>query len=98
MALTLIAPAIVTSPLASITTGVLVVFFLNVTVTPEGMFTVVKLNIPPGGSGSSVFTVGLNAPSAPVLPLLNAYTGDTPANSAAKALTSILVLKFSVFI
>lgn len=65
-------------PLARITTGVLVVFFLNVTVTPVGMFTVLKLNIPLGGSWSSVFTVGLNAPSAPVLPLSKAYAGAVP--------------------
>jgi hypothetical protein len=65
-------PAIVTFPLASQTTGVLVAFFLNVTVTPVGTFMVVKLNTPLGGSSNSVFTVGLNAPSAPVLPLLNA--------------------------
>jgi hypothetical protein len=62
----------VTFPLASQTTGVFVAFFLKVTVTPAGMLTVVKLNTPLGGNSNSVLTVGLNAPSAPVLPLLNA--------------------------
>jgi hypothetical protein len=33
---TLIDPAIVTAPLTNNTTGVLVTFFLNVTVTPDG--------------------------------------------------------------
>jgi len=61
----------VTLPLAKIVTGVLVVFFLNVTVTPEGIFTEVKLKIPLGGNCSWVLTVGLKAPSAPVLPLSN---------------------------
>jgi hypothetical protein len=36
------------------------------------MLTVVKLKIPSGGNCSSVFAVGLNAPSAPVLPLSKA--------------------------
>ena len=44
--LTLSAPAITTSPVARITTGVLVVFFWKVTVTPAGMFTEVKLKMP----------------------------------------------------
>ena len=70
-------PAIVTSPLARKTTGVFRAFFLNETVTPAGMLTDVKLNTPLGGSVSSVFTVGLNAPSAPVLPLLNENAGFT---------------------
>ena len=69
--LTSIVPAIVTSPLARIVTGVLVAFFWNVTVTPGGIFTEVKLKMPLGGNCSCVFTVGLKAPSAPVLPLSN---------------------------
>jgi hypothetical protein len=63
-------PAIVTSPLASMVTGVLVALRVNRTVTPAGILIVVKLNTPLGGSASVVFAVGFNAPSAPVLPLL----------------------------
>jgi hypothetical protein len=54
---------------------VLEAFFLKVTVTPAGMFTVVKLKIPLDGNCSTVSAVGLKAPSAPVLPLLKAGTG-----------------------
>jgi hypothetical protein len=61
-----------TSPVASITTGVLVALRWNLTITPVGMVTEVKLNMPDGGSGTVVFTVGANGPSAPVLPLVNA--------------------------
>jgi len=68
--LTLIVPAMLTLPLARITTGVLMVLRANVTVTLAGMVTVVKLKMPDGGSGTVVLTVGLNSPSAPVLPLL----------------------------
>jgi hypothetical protein len=69
---TLMAPAIVTSPVARMTTGVLAAFFVNVTATPEGIFTVVKLKTPLGGSVSVVLAVGFKAPSAPVEPLTNA--------------------------
>lgn len=51
------------------TTGVLVEFFRNVTVTPNGILTVVKLNTPDSGTCNCVLTTGLNALSAPVLPL-----------------------------
>jgi hypothetical protein len=64
-----IVPAMVTSPVARITTGVFAAFLAKVTVTPAGIFTVVKLKIPL--SGTSTLAVGTNAPSAPVLPLLN---------------------------
>jgi hypothetical protein len=70
--LRLIVPAIVTSPVAKNTTGVLAAFFVNVTATPDGMFTVVKLKMPFGGSVSVVLAVGFKAPSAPVEPLTNA--------------------------
>lgn len=60
-----------TSPEAKIVTGVLVVLGESVTVTPAGMFTVVKLNTPPGGTFKTVLDAGEKAPSAPVLPLLN---------------------------
>jgi hypothetical protein len=39
--LTSMTPAIVTSPVASMKTGVFFAFLWNVTVTPDGMFTVV---------------------------------------------------------
>ncbi|TWO79985.1 hypothetical protein CBW56_11735 [Denitratisoma oestradiolicum] len=53
-------------------TGVLATFRLKVTVIPEGILTVPKLNTPEGGNWTSVFTVGEKSPSAPVLPLLKA--------------------------
>jgi len=65
----LIVPAIVTSPEASIVTGVLVVFGVKVTVTPTGIVMVVKLNLPLGGTAKAVLLVGEKAPSAPLLPL-----------------------------
>jgi hypothetical protein len=68
-----IVPAIVTSPVAKIVTGVLALFFRNFTVMPAGMLTVVKLKTPFGGSCRVVLTGGLNAPSAPVLPLVKAW-------------------------
>ena len=43
---------------------------MNLTVTPLGMLIVVKLSTPAGGSVKVLSVVGLNAPSAPVLPLL----------------------------
>jgi hypothetical protein len=83
----LIVPAIVTLPLASIVTGVLVAFRVKVTVTPAGMLMVVKLKTPDAGSASVVFVVGLNAPSAPVLPLLNVWanTGVLPMPTSVSA-------------
>ncbi len=74
----LMVPATFTSPDANITTGVLVVFLPKVTVTPDGMFTEVKLNTPLSGNCSRVFTVGEKAPSAPVLPLSNAWARGLP--------------------
>jgi hypothetical protein len=70
--LTEIVPLITTSPEAKRVTGVLVAFGVKVTVTPEGMLIVVKLNTPEGGTCNVVLAVGAKAPSAPVLPLLNA--------------------------
>lgn len=57
-------------------------------VTPVGMFTVVKLNTPLAGIWSTVFAVGSNAPSAPVLPLSNAAWARQGASSSA-AMTPI---------
>jgi hypothetical protein len=68
----------VTLPLASMVTGVLAAFRAKVTMTPAGMLIVVKLKIPLGGSARVVFVVGLNAPSAPVLPLLNVWASAWP--------------------
>jgi hypothetical protein len=79
-------PAIVTSPLARIYTGVLAELRWNVTFTPAGMFTVVKLNIPSAGNVRTVSLVGLNAPSAPVLPLLNAHATEGALTASAKAI------------
>ena len=93
-----IEPAIVTLPLARITTGVFVVFFVNVTVTPLGILTVVKLKIPLGGNCSVVFTVGLNAPSASVLPLSNANTGEITKLAAINDITSAFLLTLYRFI
>jgi hypothetical protein len=59
----------VTSFVARMYAGVLAAFGVNVTVTPDGIFTDVKLNTPFGGSCKTVFDMGVNAPSAPVLPL-----------------------------
>jgi hypothetical protein len=47
---TSIVPAMVMFPVASIVTGVLVAFRMKVIVTPAGILTVVKLNMPLGGS------------------------------------------------
>jgi hypothetical protein len=74
----LIVPAMVTLPVASIVTGVLAALRVKVTVTPAGMLIVVKLNAPSGGSVSVVLLVGLNAPSAPVLPLLKVCPRRSP--------------------
>ena len=41
------------------------------TMTPDGMLMVVKLKTPFAGSVSVVLVVGVKAPSAPLLPLLN---------------------------
>src|SRR5262249_51059722 len=64
-------PAIVTFPEARSVTGVFVALRVKLTVTPTGILMVVRLKIPLGGMATLVFAVGLNAPSAPVLPLLN---------------------------
>src|SRR5574337_513561 len=93
--LTSIVPSTFTSPVARMVTGVLVWLRLKVAVTPLGIFTVVKLNTPLAGSAVSTMHgvglhVGLNAPSAPVLPLENAApaawgvsSSITPATRAA---------------
>jgi hypothetical protein len=81
----LILPAMVTLPVASIVTGVLAALRVKVTVTPAGMLIVVKLNAPSGGSVSVVLLVGLNAPSAPVLPLLKVCPKAEPALAAIAA-------------
>jgi hypothetical protein len=91
-------PAIVTLPVARITTGVLVTFFLNDTVTPAGMFTVVKLKIPLGGKSRTVVTVGLNGPSAPVLPLLNAAKAGAANVAATNATIKVLCFPRNCFI
>src|SRR2546425_666974 len=82
--LTSIVPAMVTFPLARIVTGVFAALRVKVTVTPAGMFTVVKLKTPLAGNVSVVLAVGLKAPSAPVLPLLNvcATAGPPPSHHA----------------
>jgi hypothetical protein len=71
-------PAMVTLPLASSVTGVLAALRVNRTVTPAGMLIVVKLNTPSSGNVSVVLVVGSNAPSAPVLPLLNVWANAEP--------------------
>ena len=90
----------VTSPVASIVTGVLAAFFLNLTVTFEGMFTVVKLKTPLASRGTVVVLVkpdGLNAPSAPVLPLSKAKAADGNARHKIKAKRmNFLVLNFTL--
>jgi hypothetical protein len=80
----------VTLPLARIVTGVLVTLRVNVTVTPAGMFTVVKLKTPLAGNVSVVFVAGLKAPSAPVLPLLNVWA------AAGEVLSPHAAMKTSV--
>src|SRR5205814_1307893 len=97
--LTSIVPAMVTSPLASIVTGVFAAFRRNLTVTPRGMLIVVKLKTPLGGSASVMSAVGLNAPSAPVLPLLNVWAtagvlGRAAATEKASASRTIECLIF----
>jgi hypothetical protein len=67
---TSIVPAMLTLPVASIVTGVFATLRTKRTVTPEGIVTLVKLKMPFGGGVSVTFAVGVNAPSAPVLPLL----------------------------
>jgi hypothetical protein len=77
-------------------TGVLVTFFWNLTVTPAGISTVVKLKIPLGGIVNVVFAVGLNAPSAPVLPLTKpAALASDAINAIAKPATLIPTLALS---
>jgi hypothetical protein len=76
--LKLIVPAMTTLPVASNVIGVFAALRVKTTVTPAGMLMVVKLNTPSGGSASVVLVVGLKAPSAPVLPLLNVCASAWP--------------------
>jgi hypothetical protein len=69
--LTSILPAMVTFPVASMYTGVLLAFLAKETVTPKGMLIVVKLNMPLAGICKTVSMVGASEPSLPLLPLLN---------------------------
>src|SRR5215213_670383 len=69
----LMVPAINTSPLASIVSGLLVELRVKVIVTPVGMLTVVKLKTPLSGTATDAETVGENGPSAPVEPLLKLF-------------------------
>jgi len=79
-------PATVTSPLASSVTGVLAALRPKRTVTPAGILIVLKLNTPPAGSGIVTFAVGLNAPSAPVLPLLKVCASADPVQRTSPAI------------
>ena len=85
----------VTLPLASNVTGVLAAFRVKVTVTPAGILIVVKLNTPLGGRVSVVLVVGLNAPSAPVLPLLN-VCADADAVPKAIAVSMALIANLTI--
>src|SRR5687768_7149419 len=71
-ALTSMRPATTTLPVASSEIGGwrTPASVANETVTPAGMWMVVKLKTPSAGIGSCTLAVGANAPSAPVLPLL----------------------------
>jgi hypothetical protein len=89
-AFALIVPAMVTLPLASSVTGVLAALRVKVTVTPAGMLIVVKLNTPLGGRVSVVLVVGLSAPSAPVLPLLNVWADAGPPRVAIITKTRLI--------
>jgi hypothetical protein len=62
------------------------------------MLMVVKLNTPEGGSASAVFVVGLNAPSAPVLPLLKVCAIAEPAPSAIAASRAKVTSQFFLMI
>jgi hypothetical protein len=75
-----IVPATTTSPEASIVTGVLALLGANRTVTPTGIFTVVKLKTPLAGTVKVISLVGAKAPSTPLLPLLKIWadTWGTP--------------------
>jgi hypothetical protein len=63
----------VTAPVARRMAGVFAAFLVKVTVIPEGILIVVKLNTPLGGRASVVLLAGLKAPSVPVLPLVNVW-------------------------
>jgi hypothetical protein len=78
----------IASPAASKYTGVLREFFAKKTVTPAGILTVVKLNFPSGGTVNTTSVVGLNGPSAPVLPLLNPAC-TTPIGTARPTTTNV---------
>src|SRR5262249_39306730 len=75
----------VTLPVARIVTGVLVAFFVNFSVVPDGTLTVVKLKTPLAGRASVVVPAPVRAPPTPVLPLLkvwaSAHGRPTPTRS-----------------
>jgi hypothetical protein len=66
--------------------GLLFVPRLKVIVTPAGMLTVVKLKTPLSGTVIVCVVAGLNAPSAPVEPLLKLFCpcATTALNSNGK--------------
>jgi hypothetical protein len=88
-------PAIVTLPLASSVTDVFATLRANRTVTPEGMLTVVKLKTPLGGRFTVTLPVGLNGPSAPVLPLLNVWAqpSDAPHDKMMETTIAAVILR-----
>ena len=84
----------VTLPLARIVTGVFVAFRVTFTVAKGGMLTLVKLNTPLGGRASVVVPFGgVNAPSAPVLPLLNVWAsaGETASTAATSPTIAVKI-------
>src|SRR5438128_11861496 len=89
--LTSIVPTMVTSPWARIVTGVFAALRVKRTVTPPGMFTVVKLKTPVAGSVSVRFADGFSAPSAPVLPLLNWACAGCDASTTLATTSAIEV-------
>src|ERR1044072_1954821 len=94
----LIVPAITTSPLARIVSGLLVALRVNVIVTPTGMLTVVKLKTPLSGTTIDWVDAGAKAPSAPVEPLLKLFCACiVPAaqknDSTATTVTAHLLFK-----
>jgi hypothetical protein len=58
----------------------------------------VKLNTPDGGSVSVVLVVGLNAPSAPALPLLKVCADAEPSLRASAASRTKVTSQFSLMI
>jgi hypothetical protein len=79
------------------TIGVLVVFLRNFTVTPEGIVTDVKLKMPLRGSVSVVLTVGVKAPSAPVLPLMKADATPGAKHAPAASATAMALAVVFMF-